>query len=219
MEVDKAIKERRSIRKYLKKDVSDDLVCEVLDAARYAPSAGNIQNWKFIVVKDEVKRKELATCCLNQSWMLQAPVFIIVCNNLTGIKRLYKERGEKLYSIQNCAAAVQTILLRAHSLGLGSCWVGAFDAVGIKRVLKIPDMLSPRPESVEPQAIITLGYSHDKIFQIPHRHGLDELTFIEEWGNKRKDFGMAPISKHAVKIEGKTEGIVSKIKDMFSSDK
>jgi nitroreductase len=210
MEIKEAIRTRRSIRRYLKKPVDDKLIAEILDTARFTPSSGNIQNWRFIVVKDTEKIKELTIAALNQSWMNQAPVHIIVCNDLTNIKRLYKERGEKLYSIQNCAAAVQNILLAAYSLGIGSCWVGAFDKEGVKRILKIPD-------GIEPEAIITLGYSFDKIFQIPHRHELHELTFFEEWGNKEKDFGISPASKHTVKIEEQTKSFFSKIKEKISS--
>ena len=210
MEVKEAIRTRRSIRKYLKKEVDDKIIAEIIETAKFAPSSGNIQNWKFIVVKDPKKIKEITASALNQSWMNQAPVHIVVCNCLTNIKKLYKERGEKLYSTQNCAAAIQNILLTAHSLGLGSCWVGAFDKVGVKRVLRIPN-------NVEPEAIVTLGYSSDKIFQKPHRHELHELTFFEEWDKKEKEFGIVPISKHTVIAEEKTKGFFSEIKEKINS--
>lgn len=210
METKKAIRTRRSIRKYLKKPVDDNLILEILESARFAPSCGNVQNWRFIIVKNPAKMKELATCALNQSWINQAPVLVVVCNYLTNIKRLYKERGEKLYSIQNCAAVAQNILLMAHDLGLSSCWVGAFDKEGVKRILKMPD-------DVEPQAIITLGYSFDQIFHVPHRHELHEMTFCEEWGNKDKNFGAIPLSKHVAKGEEKTKGFFLKIKEKLGS--
>jgi len=213
MEIKEAIRKRRSIRKYLKKPVDDKLIAEILDTAKFAPSSGNIQNWKFIIVTDPKKIKELATASLNQTWMNHAPVHIVVCNNMLNIKRLFKERGEKLYSIQNCAAVVQNILLTAYSLGLGSCWVGAFDKEAVKRILKIPG--KDIKVNAEPEAIITIGYSSDKIFQVPHRHELNELTFFEEWDKKEKEFGILPISRHAGKTEVQTKSFFSKIKEKF----
>jgi len=210
MEVKEAVKTRRSIRKYLDKNVDDSTVIELLDAARFAPSCGNVQNWKFIIVRDKEKRKRLAECCLNQSWMADAPVFIVVCNDLRAIGRMFKKRGEELYSTQNVASAVQNILLTATSLGLGSCWVGAFDEYAVSKAVVIPD-------GIRPEAIVTIGYSFDKIFEVPHRHELNELCFLESWGKDRKSFGIFPVEEKVGVVGEKTKGVLEKIKDKFYS--
>jgi nitroreductase len=174
MEVLECIKTRRSIRKFLDVPVEWDKVGQIVDAGRCAPNAGNLQNWKFIVVLNEDTRKKLAEACLQQLWMAKAPVHIIICSEPDKAKRFYGIRGERLYSIQNCAAAVQNMLLTAHSLGLGACWVGAFDEDMIKRAVDVPDY-------ARPQAVIPVGYPAEKI-PTPMQYQLENLVFIEKWG-------------------------------------
>ncbi|OIO63496.1 nitroreductase [Candidatus Woesearchaeota archaeon CG_4_10_14_0_2_um_filter_33_10] len=179
MEVFECISTRRSIRKYLDIPVEWDKVGTILEAGRLAPSSGNIQDYNFIVVQDEDKRKTIAEASLRQHWMSKAPVYIIVCADLKKSERFYGVRGSRLYSIQNCAAAIENMLLTAHSLDLGACWVGAFDENVVSRVLNIPD-------SVRPQAIITIGYSDEKP-TIPQRYPLTTVAFLEKYGNRIKD--------------------------------
>jgi nitroreductase len=174
-----AIKNRRSTRKYLEDDVPLDLVGAVVEAGCMAPSAGNQQSWKFVVVKSLDKRKAIAEACLEQYWMSKAPVHIIVVSEDEKIRKMYGVRGEKLYSIQTCAAAIENILIAATDLGLGSCWVSAFEESIISRVLKIP-------ESARPQAIITLGYPDEeprkKIIQ-----PLERVMHFENYGSRIKE--------------------------------
>ena len=179
MEVFECISTRRSIRKYLDIPVEWDKIGTILEAGRLAPSSGNIQDYNFIVVQDEDKRKTIAEASLRQHWMSKAPVYIIVCADLKKSERFYGVRGSRLYSIQNCAAAIENMLLTAHSLDLGACWVGAFDENVVSRVLNIPD-------SVRPQAIITIGYSDEKP-TIPQRYPLTTVAFLEKYGNRIKD--------------------------------
>ncbi len=174
-DVDSCIKERRSIRSYLSKKISDEQIKEIIDAARYAPAAGNLQNLYFIIVKSKKKRQEIAKACLDQLWMLEAPIFIVVCSKPTRIKMFYGERGD-IYSLQGCGAAIQNMLLKAHSLGLATCWVGAFDPVKMKSILLLP-------EDITPEAIVTLGYGNETP-KMPPKPKLERIIFFEEWGNK-----------------------------------
>jgi nitroreductase len=151
MDVLLAIKSRRSCRHYLQKPLEFDKLTAVLEAGHYAPSAGNLQDWKFIIVTDAGMRSALADHCMQQFWMAEAPVHIIVCSNEERTEMRYGLRGKRLYSIQNCAAAVENMMLAAHALGLASCWVGAFDEDFVTRAFGIPD-------TARAQAIITLGY-------------------------------------------------------------
>jgi len=183
MDFDKCLKGRRSIRKYKDKKIPWNKLALILDSARYSPSAGNLQNWRFIIVDEEEKKEKISTACLGQKWMNQAPVFIIVCSDNATIDKFYKNLK---FPVQNCAVAVQNIMLAAYSFKIGSCWIGAFDEMEVKRELKIPDNISV-------EAIITLGYSFEKP-EIPRRTDLNNLLHFNEWKGKAKD-SMFPLKK------------------------
>ncbi len=178
MDTLECIATRRSIRKFLDLPVEFEKVGNVLDAGRYSPSAGNLQDWKFILITDAKMREEIAKSCVEQFWVATAPVIIIVCTEPEKTKRFYGRSGEK-YSIQNGAAVVQNMLLAAHAQGLGSCWIGAFEDEAVKRLLTIPD-------DVIVQAIVPLGYPDEKV-PAPLRFTLENVTFIESWNNRIKD--------------------------------
>jgi nitroreductase len=179
MDAIECIMTRRSIRNYLEVPVEWDKIGTILDAGRFAPSSGNIQDFKFVVVKDEGSRKAIADACLRQYWMSKAPVHIVVCSEIKKSTSFYGIRGERLYSIQNCAAAIENMMLAANALGLGTCWVGAFDENVLSRVLGIPDY-------IRPQAIITIGYYHEAP-KTPQRFPLTTVAFLEKYGNRIKD--------------------------------
>ena len=173
MDVFEAIRTRRSIRKYKDKQVPWDNVVTVLQAGKYAPSACNLQNWKFIIVKSDAKRKSITKACLQQEWMEQAPVFIVVVSEPKKAERFYGTRGARLYTIQACAASIENMLLTAHSLGLGSCWVGAFDEHEIWTILGLP-------EEISVQGVITIGYA-DEVPQAPPKYRIEHMMFFEKW--------------------------------------
>jgi nitroreductase len=146
-----AIKGRRSIRAFKSQDVSEEIIKNLIEAATWAPSAGNIQPWEFIIIrKPEIKRK-LAEAALDQSFIEEAPVVIVVCANEDRSLQGYGVRGKTLYCIQDTAAAIQNIHLAAYSFGLGTCWVGAFREEEARAILKIP-------HGIRPVAIIPIGY-------------------------------------------------------------
>lgn len=216
MDVLEAIKSRRSVRSYSDKEVKHDAIVRVLSFARYAPSSGNIQNWAFIVVRDSSKREDISKACLNQRWMVQAPVHIVVCNEISLAKRAYGSRGESLYGIQNCAALAQNLMLAAYSLGLSTCWVGSFDPETISRLLKIPSGFTP-------QIIITLGYKSDKTTSVAGRHDLANMVFFNGWGSKvlGSELLLEKISKETEKVHAGVKkkfdkkAIVEKIKSVI----
>ncbi|MBS3131290.1 nitroreductase family protein [Candidatus Woesearchaeota archaeon] len=173
MDVFDAIRTRRSVRKYKDKQIPWDNVVTIMQAGKYAPSAGNLQNWKFIVVKTEGKRASITKACLNQEWMATAPVFIVVVGQPEDAERYYGARGRRLYTIQGIAAAIENMLLTAHSLGLGSCWVGAFDEDELRRILLLP-------EQADVHAVITLGYADEKP-EVPPKYRIEHMMFFEKW--------------------------------------
>ncbi|NIM46832.1 MAG: nitroreductase family protein [Candidatus Aenigmarchaeota archaeon] len=169
------IKTRRSVRKYNKKPVDMKLILKILETAGYAPSSGNYQPWEFVVVRNPKIKGHLVEACYNQKWMLDAPVFIVTCINNRLAGATYGERGLRLYGIQSVAAAIENILLAAESLGLSTCWIGAFSENMVAKILECP-------EHVRPCAIITLGYS-DKKPSMPARQSMEDFVHIEKFGN------------------------------------
>ena len=151
MDVVDAIQGRRSIRAFQSKEVPQEIVEKLIDMAGWAPSAGNIQPWEFIIVrKPEIKRR-LVEAALDQTFIEEAPIAIVVCANENRSSQGYGIRGKTLYCIQDTAAAIQNILLAAYSFGLGACWIGAFREEEAREILKIP-------YGVRPIAIIPIGY-------------------------------------------------------------
>jgi len=142
------IYKRRSIRKYEKKDVSDDLVEEVIKAAMYAPSACNQRPWHFIVVRDERTRREIARIHRYADMAIEAPVVIVVCAD----PLLEKCKG---FWVQDCSAATENLLLRATELGLGSVWCGVYP--NQERIEKFSELLG-LPKHVIPFSLVCLGY-------------------------------------------------------------
>jgi len=142
---------RVSVRRYKPDPVPDDLITKILEAAFQSPSAGNIQPWHVYVVKDKGLKERIATCALNQSFIMEAPVVFVVCAIPEKSASVYGKRGEQLYCIQDTAAVTMSILLASTALGLGSCWVGAFDEHLLRATLQTP-------KGFIPVAIVPIGY-------------------------------------------------------------
>lgn len=175
MEIFDAINNRRSTRSFLDKPVEEEKLNKVLEAATKAPSAGNTQSWEFVVVKDQEPKKKvlLAKNALGQHFIAEAPVIIIVCANKDRSAASYGDRGKSLYCIQDCAAATMNLMLAAHSLGLSTCWVGAFNEAELSKALELP-------EHIRPLTIIPLGYSDEKP-EMPPRKPLEEVVHEEKY--------------------------------------
>lgn len=128
------IKERYSVRKFQNKPIEQEKLDILLEAARLAPSASNKQSWKFIVIKDSEKRKQLTDICKGQKFVSKAPITIAVCNtNLDYIMTC----GQKAPVIDGAIAA-EHIVLQAVELGLGSCWIGAFYHDKMAELISLP---------------------------------------------------------------------------------
>ncbi len=154
MNVQDAINQRRSIRTYKKKPLPKGTVEALLESAHLAPSAGNIQPWAFIIADKAETKKALSHAAYEQKALTEAPVVIVVCANEEAAAERYGERGRNLYCIQDTAAAIQNILLTACSLGLGSCWIGAFKEAEISTMINAP-------KGMRPVALIPVGYPNE----------------------------------------------------------
>lgn len=163
MDVLEAIRSRRSIRSYLPRPVEEEKLTQVLEAARLAPSANNRQDWKFIVVRDAARRQKLVVPCNNQTFIADAPIVIVACT--TDAKRTMRS-GYQCAAV-DVSIAVDHLTLAATALGLGTCWIGAFDAKKVAAVLDLP------PEVV-PVHVLPLGYPAETPDPRP-RKGLSEI--------------------------------------------
>ncbi|MBN2461337.1 MAG: nitroreductase family protein [Candidatus Cloacimonetes bacterium] len=141
------IKSRFSVRKFRDDPVRESDLHLILEAARLAPSARNLQEWHFVVIRDKGKRRQLTDICRGQSFVAEAPVTIAVC---AGNTDYIMACGEKAYTV-DAAIAAEHIVLQAAELGLGTCWIGAFYQDGIARLINLP-------ENMRVVALIPLGY-------------------------------------------------------------
>lgn len=176
MDIFEVIRTRRSIRKYRNDPVSDEDLRKILDAARWAPSAGNRQSWEFVVVRDPERKVALARAALGQMFITEAPVVIVVGANVQRSSSRYGERGATLYCIQDTAAAIMNLMLAAHALGYGTCWIGAFRDEEVAKVVGFPS-------HIRPVAIIPLGRPGEKPSPTP-RLPLEEIVHAESYGKK-----------------------------------
>ncbi|MCD6547337.1 MAG: nitroreductase family protein [Nanoarchaeota archaeon] len=175
MDVFEAIFFRRSIRKFIDKPVEEEKIARILDAARWAPSIGNLQECEFIIVDDLGKKIQLSEAALGQYWISQASVVIVVLTKNDRVSRLYGKKADDFVKY-DAAAAIQNMLLAAHALGLGACWVSVFEEEAVERILNIPSEL-------DVHALIPIGYPAEKP-NPPHRRGIEFITYFNEYGNR-----------------------------------
>jgi len=164
MEFEDLIRQRYSVRSYQSRPVEDKKLEKVLDAARLAPTAANKQPFQLMVVKTEGRKDELKRV-YPADWFSQAPLVICAC----AVKsESWTRRDGRNYVDVDTTIAMDHLILAATNLGLGTCWIAAFDAEAAREVLKIPD-------DVEPLLFTPLGYPADEI-GTKTRKGLDELV-------------------------------------------
>ncbi|OPY48844.1 MAG: nitroreductase A [Methanosaeta sp. PtaU1.Bin112] len=168
MDLMQAIRARRSIRAFQERPVEEDKLLAVLDAGRLAPSARNMQDWRFIVVRDAAMRRCLAAAARDQQFVGQAPVVIVAC----GTSDLVMTGGQPAYAI-DVAIALDHMTLAAPALQLGTCWIGAFYEDKVKEILGIP------PE-IRVVALLPLGYPAQQPEPRP-RKKMDEIVAWEHW--------------------------------------
>jgi len=166
MDILEIIKARRSIRKYTPEKVSKDMIQRLTEAGRWAPSSGNRQPWKFIVVTNEETLRKLSSVLNTGRFIGGVPLAIAVVVDPAASRRF----------LEDGAAAIQNILLEAHFMKLGSCWIGCYDAPQeqpAKDILGIPD-------NERLQAIVAVGHS----VETPERtrKSVEETVFYESYG-------------------------------------
>jgi len=166
MDVGTAIRTRRSIRRYKKQDIPEDMLRDVLEAARLAPSAANRQAWEMIVVKDPKLRQELVPMCKNQKFVAECPVLLVAI-----------EEPAQKWSRVDATIMLDHVPLEAHEKGLGTCWIGAFDKAQVGALLG-------GPPNKEVMACMTLGYPDEDPEARP-RKPVGELFYHDRYGERQ----------------------------------
>ncbi len=170
MDVYTAIATRKSVRAFQDREVSEELLLRLLEAARLAPSACNFQEWRFVVVRNPETRKRLAIAANRQMFISEAPVLIVCCAETDGHVMAC---GQQCYPI-DVAIAMDHLSLCAAAEGLGTCWIGAFDEGKVKEILDVP-------EQIRVVELLPLGYPRDpspvKKFRLP----LQKIVKYEHW--------------------------------------
>ena len=173
MEIPEAILKRKSVRAFAPKGLTDEEVDTLVQSAIHAPSAGNMQPWAFVAVRDRGVKEQLVEASRGQAFIATAAVVIVVCTEASRNSARYGERGATLYCLQDTAAAVENIMLTAAHNGLGSCWVGAFDEGMASQALGLP-------AGVRPVAMIPVGYPDQDPTPRPRRP-LAEVLHRDHW--------------------------------------
>jgi nitroreductase len=184
----KLAKKRRSVRDFSSRLVKDEDLTDIFDAARWAPSANNRQNWRFIVVRDKSVKKKVVQHCYSQSSMANAAVLIVACSMPGIVTRQFPKNGEKM-AVQGTAAAIQNMLLAATEKGIASCWCGVSAHKGLHGLLNIPGDMSI-------EAVIALGYASNRRIAPIQRFDVHDIIFYGEWGELEVDYSKNEIGEH-----------------------
>ncbi|HKZ95037.1 MAG TPA: nitroreductase family protein [Candidatus Bathyarchaeia archaeon] len=176
MDLFRAIKERRSIRRFKQEPLPTKDLMKILEAARLAPSGGNRQPWYFIIVRDLETKKNLSNAARNQKFIADADTVVIAIGDpLTSAAKLpYTLSSTRIPFRQEPMIAVEHMVLAATALGYGTCWIGAFNEDEVKRILKIPENLAVI-------ALLPIGVA-DEAPQARQRKTFTEIFFKESYG-------------------------------------
>ena len=166
-----SILNRYSCRNFKSDPLKEGDLERLMEALRWAPSAGNCQPWFFYVVTNREVKEGLSRAAHDQSFIVNAPVVFVVCANTKEAAFCYGERGQTLYCLQDTAAATENLLLAATALGYGSCWIGAFEEEEASEVLNIP-------QSLRPVAIIPVGFAKSRGMRTDRKPVDDIFEFV-----------------------------------------
>lgn len=175
------LKTRRSIRRYKPDPVPDELVAQLLEAGRWAPSASNRQPWEFIVVRDVAIRQQVAQHAafyfIKWAHVGEAPLLIVLCGNA-------RNPAYRRFLHEDVGLAGGQIMLQAKALGLGTCWIGALDRKAIAAILKLP-------EHLEIVGLLTVGFPAEDP-PPPPRKPLTEIVHYDVYGNRARGGDVTP---------------------------
>jgi nitroreductase len=159
------VKKRQSVRGYLSQEVEQEKLDYIFECVRLAPSACNLQPWRFLIIKGKEACKDLQKCYARE-WFNEAPMYIIACADHT--VAWHRKSDNKDHSDVDISIAIEHLCLAAVEQGLGTCWVCNFDTDLCKKLFYIP-------EHIEPIALIPIGYPSDETVKYKQRKDIEEL--------------------------------------------
>lgn len=175
------LRTRRSIRRYRPDAVPEEMIAQILEAGRWAPSASNRQPWQFVVVRDRVVLEKVAENAayyfLRWAHVAEAPLLIALCGNAKS--RIYRQ-----FLHEDVGLAGGQMMLQAKAMGLGTCWVGGLDRKAIGDILKLP-------EDVRVIGLLTVGYPAEDPPPTP-RKALEEMVHYDVYGRHSDDTEVKP---------------------------
>lgn len=161
MDFEKVLATRRSIRKFLKKEIPKPKLKKILEAALLAPSAGNLQAFEIFLVSDNQRKEALAKAAYNQDFLKEAPIILVFFANPLRSALKYGERGANFYCLNDAILAAFSAWLEAVNLNLAGAWVGGFKEEEVKKIFSCPDLI--------PVVLMPLGYPGEKGKKFPRR--------------------------------------------------
>jgi len=180
MDFFEAVRIRQSIRAFQSRFVEEEKLNRIIEAVNLAPSAGDLQAYEIVVVKESRRKNELAKAAGGQSFVSEAPVCLVFLAYPERSSRKYGRRGSELYCLQDATIATAYAQLAATALGLASTWVGAFDEEAVAKVVEAP-------RSKRPIAILPIGYGGETP-EITPRRRISEIVCSETSGEPYPSF-------------------------------
>jgi len=173
-EILRKIQTRQSIRRFSNDAIPESDLNEILKTGFSAPSAGNRQPWRVVIVTDQEVKNQLSVAAGGQTFLAKAPLVFVVCGVPEESAERYKERGSSLYVLQDTAALTLNILHAAHLLSYGACWIGAFNEEEVSTIIRVPS-------NMRPVAIIPVGKVEGDLPTIRPRRNLSEVIVREQF--------------------------------------
>jgi len=170
----KVIQSRRSVRRFSQSPIPENELKEILRTGFSAPSAGNKQPWRVVILKDRTRINRIAAAAFGQTFIAKASVVLVICAVPHESAERYEERGATLYVLQDTAALTQNIILAAHALGYATCWIGAFSENEVTEILKVPD-------GMRPVSIIPIGHVEGETPKARPRRPFEDVIIEEEF--------------------------------------
>lgn len=172
MEFFETLKNRHSVRKFKDAEIEEEKLAKILEAANSAPSAGDLQAYEIVVVRDKKRKGMLVSAAYEQEFIARAPVVLVFLTNPERSSRKYSRRGVELYCVQDATIATAYAQLAATALGLGCVWVGAFDENEVAKVVNVKS-------NFKPVSMLPIGYADEQPIITPRRK-LEELIHDEK---------------------------------------
>jgi len=170
----KVIQSRRSVRRFSQNPIPENELKEILKTGFSAPSAGNRQPWRVVILKDRTRIDRIAIAAFGQTFIANASIVLVICAVPYESAERYKERGAMLYALQDTAALTQNIILAAHALGYATCWIGAFDENEVVEILNVPN-------GMRPVSIIPIGHAEGEPPKARPRRPFEDVIIEEEF--------------------------------------